>query len=63
MKIMPVITVEAPKLTKEQKRKLVKELTASAANTMDLPEQAFFVFVKENDRDNIGVAGELLSDR
>ena len=30
---------------------------------MDLPEQAFFVFVKENDRDNIGVAGELLSDR
>lgn len=60
---MPVITVEAPKLTKEQKRKLVKELTASAANTMDLPEQDFFVFVKENDRDNIGVAGELLSDR
>ncbi|MDC0705430.1 4-oxalocrotonate tautomerase [Priestia megaterium] len=60
---MPVITVEASKLTKEQKRKLIKELTTSAANTMDLPEQAFFVFIKENDRDNIGVAGELLSDR
>ncbi|MED4213205.1 tautomerase family protein [Priestia megaterium] len=60
---MPVITVEASKLTKEQKRKLIKELTTSATNTMDLPEQAFFVFIKENDRDNIGVAGELLSDR
>ncbi|MBU8589270.1 2-hydroxymuconate tautomerase family protein [Priestia megaterium] len=60
---MPVITVEASKLTKEQKRKLVKELTTSAANTMNLPEQAFFVFIKENEKDNIGVAGELLSDR
>ncbi|MFE4094828.1 4-oxalocrotonate tautomerase DmpI [Priestia sp. YIM B13484] len=60
---MSVITVEASKLTKEQKRKLIKELTTSAANTMDLPEQVFFVFIKENDRDNIGVAGELLSDR
>ncbi|USL27468.1 4-oxalocrotonate tautomerase DmpI [Priestia megaterium] len=60
---MPVITVEAATLTKEQKRKLVQELTTSAANIMDLPEQAFFVFLKENERDNIGVAGQLLSDK
>lgn len=38
---MPVISVEVPTLTKEQKRMLVKE----------------------NDRDNIGVAGMLLADR
>ncbi|AKG34795.1 4-oxalocrotonate tautomerase DmpI [Paenibacillus durus] len=60
---MPVITIEAAKLTKEQKRKLVNELTASASNIMNIPEQAFFVFVKENERDNIGVAGQLLADR
>ncbi|KQU25061.1 MULTISPECIES: 4-oxalocrotonate tautomerase DmpI [Priestia] len=60
---MPVITIEAAKLTKEQKRRLVKELTTSAANIMNLPEQAFYVFVKENEKDNIGVAGQLLSDK
>ncbi|MGG0471490.1 4-oxalocrotonate tautomerase DmpI [Priestia aryabhattai] len=60
---MPVITVEAAKLTKEQKGKLVKELTTSAANIMNLPEQAFYVFVKENEKENIGVAGQLLSDK
>lgn len=62
-KIMPVITIEAVKLTKEQKRNLVKELTTSAANIINLPEQTFYVFVKENEKDNIGVAGQLLSDK
>jgi 4-oxalocrotonate tautomerase len=60
---MPVITIEAAKLTKEQKRNLVKELTTSAENIMNLPEQTFYVFVKENEIDNIGVAGQLLSDK
>lgn len=60
---MPVITIEGGKLTKEQKSKLVKELTTSAAKIMNAPEQAFFVFVKENDEDNIGVGGRLLSDK
>jgi 4-oxalocrotonate tautomerase len=39
---MPVITIEAAKLTKEQKRKLVKDLTASASTIMNLPEQSFY---------------------
>ncbi|MBE5101601.1 4-oxalocrotonate tautomerase DmpI [Priestia aryabhattai] len=60
---MPVITIEAAKLTKEQKGKLVKELTTSAANIMNLPEQTFYVFIKENEKENIGVAGQLLSDK
>lgn len=60
---MPVITVEAAKLSKEQKIKLVKELTASAANIMNIPEQAFVVLVKENSTENIGVGGQLLSDK
>lgn len=60
---MPVITVEGSKLSKEQKSNLVKELTASAARIMNVPEQAFVVLVKENDRENIGVGGQLLADK
>jgi 4-oxalocrotonate tautomerase len=60
---MPVITVEGAKLSKEQKSRLVKELTTSAANIMNAPEQAFIVFVKENDKENIGIAGQLLADK
>ncbi len=60
---MPVITVEAGKLNKEQKGKLVKDLTASAANIMNVPEQAFIVLLKENESENIGAGGKLLSDR
>lgn len=60
---MPVITVEAGKLNKEQKSKLVKELTHAASKTMNVPEQAFIVLLKENDIDNIGFGGQLMSER
>lgn len=60
---MPVITLEAGKLSNEQKSQLVKEFTATAANVMNVPEQAFIVLLKENEADNIGVGGTLLSER
>jgi len=60
---MPVITVEAGKLNKEQKSKLVKDLTSAAASIMNVPEQAFIVLLKENESENIGAGGQLLSDR
>lgn len=60
---MPVITLEAGKLNTDQKRQLVRELTDTAAKVMNIPEQAFFVYIKENELDNIGVGGELLSER
>jgi 4-oxalocrotonate tautomerase len=60
---MPVITIEGSKLSKEQKSRLVKELTTSAAKIMNAPEQSFIVFVKENDKENIGIAGQLLADK
>ncbi len=60
---MPVITIEAAKLSKEQKRELVATLTKSASRIMNVPEQAYIVFVKENDLDNIGVGGTLISDK
>ncbi|MCG2728699.1 MAG: hypothetical protein L6276_00170 [Acetobacterium sp.] len=30
---------------------------------MQIPEQAFIVFLKENEMENIGAGGELLSER
>jgi len=60
---MPVITFEAAALTKEQKRTLAKEFTETAVRVTGLPEAEFYVFIKENDMDNVGVGGKLLSDR
>lgn len=60
---MPVITIEAAKLNKEQKKLLVTELTSSASTIMNVPESAFIVLVKENDPENIGFGGQLLADR
>lgn len=60
---MPVITLEAASLSKEQKRRLAKEFTESAARILNMPEEAFYVFLKENELENVGVGGKLLSDR
>lgn len=60
---MPVITLEASKLTKEQKQLLAKEFTESASRITGIPPEAFYVFLKENELENIGVGGKLLSDK
>ena len=60
---MPVITLEAGKLNKEQKSQLVKEFTSTASKVMNVPEQAFIVLLKENELDNIGFGGQLVSER
>lgn len=60
---MPVITLEAAHLTREQKRQLVREFTESASRIMQMPADLFYVFLKESDPDNIGVGGTILSDR
>ena len=60
---MPVITLEAASLNKEQKKQLVKEFTESAARIMNMPKDSFYVFLKENALDNVGVGGILLSEK
>ncbi len=59
---MPVITIEAGKMTKEQKATLVKELVSKASETLNIPEQAFVTLIRENEMDNIGNGTNLLSD-
>ena len=60
---MPVITLEAASLTREQKKQLVEEFTESASRIMNLPKESFYVFLKESLLDNVGVGGVLLSDK
>ena len=60
---MPFIQIDGPKLTKEKKKELVEKFTQTASETLNIPKQAFSIIIRENDGDNIGVGGELLSDR
>ena len=60
---MPVITFETSTISKEKKREVAEGFTKVAAEATGIPESAFYVFIKENDPDNVGVGGKLLSDR
>ena len=58
---MPVITIEAGDMSKEQKRTLIEGFTKFASETLNIPTQAFTVILKQNDPDNIGSGGKMLS--
>jgi 4-oxalocrotonate tautomerase len=58
---MPYIQVEAAKLTKEQKERLVAEITRVSSEIMEMRKEAFYVLIKENDSDNWGIAGKTLT--
>ncbi len=59
---MPFIKIEAGKMKKDQKLKLYTGFTKLASETLGIPESAFTILIKENDLDNWGVGGEMLSD-
>ena len=58
---MPVITIEAGKMNKDQKNSLIEGFTKVASDTLKIPASAFVVILKENDADNIGTGGKVLS--
>ncbi|WP_027717771.1 4-oxalocrotonate tautomerase DmpI [Desulfovirgula thermocuniculi] len=60
---MPVITLQGPKLNKEQKAEIVKQFTETASRVTGIPAQAFVVYIVEMERENVGVGGVLLADR
>lgn len=60
---MPVITVDLGIIdSKEKKAELVQALTEAASSVTKIPAEKFIVFIKELERDNIGIGGQLLSD-
>ena len=60
---MPVIKIDGPRISKEQKEKLVQELVAKASEILNIPEQAFVTLINEHDYDNIGNGTVLLSEK
>lgn len=58
---MPLISIDAVHPTKEQKEKLIAELTKTASGILGVDEKFFYVLVKENDLDNWGVGGKTLA--
>ncbi|GAB6138688.1 4-oxalocrotonate tautomerase DmpI [Halanaerobaculum tunisiense] len=60
---MPIIDFNGPELSKEQKQELVKKFTEAASEVVELPEEAFIVEINEIPLENVGVGGELLSER
>jgi 4-oxalocrotonate tautomerase len=61
---MPVITIAGnPNISIEDKREMVKKVSETVAEAYGLPIEAITVLVQAYEKDDIGVAGELLSDK
>ena len=60
---MPVITLEAAALDREQKKRLVEALTESAARSTNMSKESFYVLLMEYTLDTVGVGGVLLSEK
>jgi len=58
---MPFITLEAGRMDKETKEKLISGFTKVASETLGISEEAFIVLIKENDMDNWGIGGKVLT--
>lgn len=59
--MMPFIKLEGGIIDKEKKEKLISEFTRVASETLGIPEDAFIVLIKENEMDNWGVGGKVLT--
>ena len=61
---MPLITIAGNDgISVEKKREMVKNVSKVVADAYDLPIEAITVLVQAYEKESIGVAGELLSDR
>ena len=58
---MPYIQIEAVKPAKEQKEKLISELTRAASEILGVDKEFFCCIVKENETDNWGIGGKTLT--
>ena len=58
---MPFIQVEAGKMDKAMKEQLISALTKTASETLGIAEDAFTILIKENELDNWGTGGRMLS--
>ena len=55
---MPYITVESGVLSDEQKELLIKRLTETASEIMQVPQKFFVTTIKEVSDKNFGIGGK-----
>jgi 4-oxalocrotonate tautomerase len=60
---MPTFFFYGPELNTEKKRELVKTVTDKASELTGIDKSAFVVYLQHNSTDDVGVGGELLSDK
>ena len=61
---MPNVTIDGPKIEDvEVKRVLVREITDALEKAYKIPREAYYVVIKENLPENVGVGGQLIVDR
>jgi 4-oxalocrotonate tautomerase len=59
---MPIIIFEGGKMDLDKKKELIRELTDTAVRITGIGAPAFTIYIHENEHDNIGVGGELLTE-
>ncbi|MGN0954987.1 4-oxalocrotonate tautomerase DmpI [Dialister sp.] len=59
---MPFIKVETAKASREQKEKLIADVTRAASEALGIPQEAFYMVVNENSTDNWGIGGKTLTN-
>ncbi|UCH34086.1 MAG: tautomerase family protein [Armatimonadota bacterium] len=60
---MPLIIFEGPDMDADKKRELVRSFSDATERVTGISREHVTVVIHPNDRDNVGVGGELLSDR
>lgn len=59
---MPLIIFEGGPMDLAKRKALIKELTDAAARVTGIGAPAFTIYIHENEHDNIGVGGKLLTE-
>ena len=58
---MPFIKIEAGRIDNDKKEKLISELTRVSSEILGIPVDAFTILIKENETDNWGLGGKVLT--
>ncbi|MDG3547156.1 4-oxalocrotonate tautomerase DmpI [Methanobacterium formicicum] len=59
---MPVITIDVPPMSKEQKKEMVDKFARTASEILGLPVQSIVTIIREVEAENVGVGDNLLCD-
>ncbi len=60
---MPLIIFEGPRMDTDKKRELVRSFAEVASRVTGIRKEVITTVIHENEKENIGVGGELLPDR